>query len=76
MKPLSTGGRIAAIANRLSFLVGRDPAGHWLAIERHGLGGGIFTSRKAALAYARSECCRRPGSVQLVRRPLQLDYPS
>lgn len=72
MKPLSTSGRIAAIANRLSFLVGRDRAGYWLAVERHGLGGGMFTSRKAALAYARAECGGAKGAVQVVRRPLEL----
>jgi hypothetical protein len=71
MKLLSTSGRRAAVTNHLSFLVGRDRAGYWLAVERHGLGGGIFTSRKAALAYARAECCGAPGSVQVVRRPLE-----
>lgn len=49
-----------------SFVVGRDARGNWLAVETHGLGGGLFVTRDAALHYARDETGRRPGAVTLV----------
>lgn len=70
MKPLSTVATSAMpeVANDRRFIVGSDAQGHWLAVEQHGLGGGIFTSQDAALRYAAAECDRRPGGVQLVPR--------
>lgn len=61
---------IAAVANRLRFLVGHDEAGRWLALEDHGLAGGIFASKEAALRYASVETHRRPGGVRLARRAI------
>ena len=55
-----------------SFVVGPDGAGQWLAVETHGLGGGIFVSQDAALHYARSESCRRPGAVEITLRMIAL----
>ena len=55
-----------------TFLVGHDPDGHWLAVETHGMGGGIFVSREAALGYARAESCHRPGGVVLASTPITL----
>jgi hypothetical protein len=55
-----------------AFLVGRDHEGHWLAIEVHGQGGGLFVDRDAALRYAASETGRRPGAVTLLE-PDMLD---
>jgi hypothetical protein len=74
MKPLSTPAMIEmpAIANHRRFTVGPDAAGHWLAVEQHGLGGGIFTSQDAALDYASRECDRRPGAVKLVHQAISL----
>jgi hypothetical protein len=79
MKPLS---RIAmatnamvgmpAVANSLRFTVGPDAYGHWVAVEQHGLGGGIFKSREAAVHYAAQECGRRPGGVKLVSQAISL----
>jgi hypothetical protein len=46
-----------------AYLVGQDDAGHWLAVETHGLGGGIFASEAAAIRFARDETDRRPGAV-------------
>lgn len=54
------------------FLVGPDEAGHWLAVDMRGLGGGIFVSQEAALHYARSESCRRPGAVEVTPRKIAL----
>lgn len=58
---------IAAVKNHLRFLVGRDEAGRWLALEDHGLAGGIFATKEAALHYASAETGRRPGGVRLAR---------
>jgi hypothetical protein len=56
----------------LAFLVGQDGEGHWLAVETHGLGGGIFRSRDTAVQYARDESHRLPGAVRLVEGPIRL----
>ena len=55
-----------------SFIVGQDREGHWLAVETHGFGGGIFRTRDSAYRYARDECHRRPGAVRLVDEPISL----
>ena len=57
-----------------AFLIGQDRAGHWLAIETHGLGGGLFASRDAALGYARAETGRRPGAIQIAPQPITLRH--
>lgn len=62
----------AANCNGQSFLVGQDGEGHWLAVETHGLGGGIFTTKDAALHYARGETGRRPEAVALVAATILL----
>ena len=54
------------------YLVGLDPEGHWIAVETHGLGGGIFRSQEAALDFARFETARRPGAVHPVDGTIQL----
>lgn len=56
----------------IAFLVGQDGEGHWLAVEIHGLGGGIFRSRDRAVQYARDESHRLPGAVRLVEEPIRL----
>ena len=55
-----------------AFVVGRDGEGHWLAVETHGLGGGFFITRDAALHYARSETAHRPGAIVLSTEPIAL----
>ncbi len=54
------------------FAVGQDREGHWLAVETHGRGGGIFVSREAAWHYAWIEAGRRPDTVIAVSGPLAL----
>ncbi|TGD98039.1 hypothetical protein [Methylobacterium nonmethylotrophicum] len=56
----------------LAFLVGQSPEGHWLAVETHGLGGGIFRTCRDALHYAAGETGRRPDAVRLASAPLSL----
>jgi len=69
--------RLAAQAADLSpaatsFVVGQNATGNWVAIETHGLAGGIFLSREAALHYAAFETDHRPGAVQFAPRSLDL----
>ena len=58
--------------SHLAFLVGQDGEGHWLAVETHGLGGGIFKSRDTAVQYARDESHRLPGAVRFAEEPIRL----
>lgn len=62
----------APLAPQHAYLVGRDDEGHWLAVETHGLGGGLFVTRDAALHYARGETARRPGAVAISMEPIVL----
>ena len=55
-----------------AFLVGQDGDGHWLAVETHGLGGGIFRSRDTAVRYALHESHRLPGAVRIADSPISL----
>ncbi len=43
-----------------NFLVGRDREGRWVALASHGLGGGYFRSREAAIRYAATGADARP----------------
>jgi hypothetical protein len=54
-----------------SFIIGQDREGHWIVREMHGLGGGMFVSRDAALNYAEFESGHRPGAVRLTSQPLE-----
>ena len=45
------------------FIVGQDPQGHWVAMEVHGLGGGLFRTLHDALHYATDLTERRPDAV-------------
>ena len=57
---------------KASYLVGQDDEGHWLAVEIHGLGGGIFMNRDKAFRYARNESHGLPGAVRFVDEPIRL----
>lgn len=54
-----------------SFVVGQDAQGRWLALEDHGLAGGIFRDRQGALRYAAFETDRRPDAVRLSAERLE-----
>ena len=45
------------------FVVGQDERGRWVAIEVHGLAGGLFRTREAAWHYAVDATGRRPDAV-------------
>lgn len=55
-----------------SFFVGQNATGNWVALETHGLAGGIFVSRDAALHYAEFETDHRPGAVRFASEALDL----
>jgi len=45
------------------YLVGQDFEGHWIAVEVHGRGGGLFRDRQAAFHFAENETGRRRDAV-------------
>jgi hypothetical protein len=63
---------IEAGQDRPAFLVGQDAEGHWLAVETHGLAGGIFRTEAAATRYALDETEHRPGAVVATPEPIVL----
>ena len=62
----------ASTGHHAAFLGGQDGEGHWLAVETHGLGGGIFVSRDKAIRYARDESHGLPGTIRFVDEPIRL----
>jgi hypothetical protein len=48
------------------FTICPDRHGHWLAVESHGLLGGVFVSRKAAERFALHEADDDPERVHIV----------
>jgi hypothetical protein len=54
----------------LNFVIGRDRAGQWIVVERHGLYGGIFGSRRAAARFAKFESGGRPSTISISTNPL------
>ena len=66
MKRISDGGD-----GDRRWLVGRDRAGSWLAIEMDGRGGGMFATQEAALRFARVETAFRPEGVIVSEAPIR-----
>jgi hypothetical protein len=54
------------------FVVGQDPRGHWIAVEIHGRGGGLFRDRQAAFHYAESETGGRRDAVTVSNERIEL----
>jgi hypothetical protein len=54
----------------LSYLVGQDGEGHWVAVETGGRAGGIFRTRQDAIRYACVETGCRPHDVRLSAEPI------
>jgi hypothetical protein len=53
------------VAQPREFTICRDRHGHWLAVENHGLLGGVFVSRKAAERFALREAGDDPERVHV-----------
>ena len=60
----------------LSFVLGRDHGGHWIVQETHGLCGGLFASKDAAISYARFESADRKSVIRLTPDPIELNCSS
>jgi hypothetical protein len=60
------------VREQATYLIGQDSEGHWVALETHGRGGGLFASREAAARYAAFETDRRPNAVRIVTEPVEL----
>ena len=60
----------------LEFTLGRDHGGHWVVRESHGLCGGLFASRDAAIRFIRAENADRSRFLRVARAPLELDFAS
>lgn len=57
---------------RSEFIVGRDIAGRWIAVDFDGLRGGYFRDQQAAVAFAKQEANSQPNAVTLVNGTLDL----
>jgi len=55
------------------FLIGQNRRGNWVAKDQHGLRGGLFVSRAAALKFALFENGNRPQLVITMPGSLELD---
>ena len=75
MSTLNTDVESLALSDHHSFVIGQDPEGHWLAVETHGLGGGIFRSRADAVHYARFEADHAPDAFRFASEPIAFTYP-
>jgi|HubBroStandDraft_4_1064222.scaffolds.fasta_scaffold588703_1 hypothetical protein len=62
-----------ASSDPLHFVVGQDHSGHWVVTETHGLYGGIFCSKEAALRFAKFESAARPGDCALTSERLEFE---
>jgi hypothetical protein len=55
------------------FLIGQNRRGNWVATMKHGLIGGLFINRAAALKFALFENGNHPEAVVAVPGVLELD---
>ncbi|MCJ2041456.1 RAG2 PHD domain containing protein [Methylobacterium sp. E-041] len=65
-------GRPPAIpdAPALSFTIGQDAGGCWVALESHGIAGGLFRNRDDALHYAGGEIRNGRGEIRFATGPI------
>ncbi|MGU3536629.1 hypothetical protein [Methylobacterium sp. A54F] len=54
------------------YVVGRDAEGHWVAVAAHGLCGGLFASREAAIRFAAAEGGCPAAAIRLAAGPVRL----
>ena len=53
------------------FLIGRAAGGSWLAVERHGLAAGIFSSMPEALQFINSDLHGPAKQIELIEEVLE-----
>jgi hypothetical protein len=61
------------LTDPLHFVVGQDGSGNWIVTETHGLYGGIFCSKDAALRFAKFETAERVGECAVSEERLEFD---
>jgi hypothetical protein len=57
----------------LNFILGRDHGGHWIVQEAHGICGGLFADKDAAISFARFESADRKSVIRLASDPIELN---
>jgi hypothetical protein len=57
--------------SHLTFVIGQDRKGHWIALETHGVRGGIFATKDDAIDYARLESGRCASAIRLTADALE-----
>jgi hypothetical protein len=55
----------------LHLVVGQDDAGRWIVAETHGMCGGMFASKDAALRFAKAEIIDRKADLALTSERLE-----
>jgi hypothetical protein len=50
----------------LRFIITKDASNNWILMETHGLCGGVFVSRDAAIHFADLECRNREATFEVV----------
>lgn len=68
--PLSAVPAEASDEDGLSFTIGQDAHGWWVAVESHGMAGGLFRNRADALHYADREIRNGSGRIQFATGPV------
>ncbi|MBV9861512.1 MAG: hypothetical protein JO267_05130 [Alphaproteobacteria bacterium] len=63
----------SSVPSPCDFDVAPDRHGHWVARDRHGLAGGVFVTRKAALSFALFEA---GGNALRVHEPDSTSRPA
>lgn len=53
-------------SDALRFVITRDATDNWILMETHGLYGGVFISRDAAIHFADLECRDREATFEVV----------
>ncbi|HLW91068.1 MAG TPA: hypothetical protein VKS78_07190 [Roseiarcus sp.] len=59
----------------LHFVVGQDRSGLWIVSETHGLYGGIFCSKDAALRFAKFDSAEKAGDCSQSSERLEFICP-
>ena len=68
--PSPAGPPAAAGDSRLSFTVGQDASGCWVALESHGIAGGLFRNRDDAIHYVGAEIRNGRGEIRFATGPI------
>ncbi|RZK80281.1 MAG: RAG2 PHD domain containing protein [Methylobacterium sp.] len=68
----SPAGPAGAEGPGLSFTIGQDTSGYWIALESHGIAGGLFRNRDDAIRYARVEIRNGAGEIRFATGPVAL----